>query len=227
MMECQSQLDLLRACFLYLLKTELFCFWRWKNESGLGLGLFTIKFSNFRALEQGWSTGAREFQSSWPDKFYVFKLWARWVRGRGRGGTWAHGRRLALRTAKSVCWTQTRSKEWLLLQQENMSAVGSGGAVCGETSRASRRIFQRSNTWLSALCSELALKSAPPPQHTLSLFSAWKPNFRGGRLTSAVDCFMPYFLSSECPWRHHHDLIWSQELEKQIMLPYGGWPAGP
>lgn len=159
--------------------------------------------------------------------FYVFKLWARWVRGRGRGGTWAHGRRLALRTAKSVCWTQTRSKEWLLLQQENMSAVGSGGAVCGETSRASRRIFQRSNTRLSALCSELALKSAPPLQHTLSLFFAWKPNFRGGRLTSAVDCFMPYFLSSECPWSHHHDLIWSQELEKQIVLPYGGWPAGP
>lgn len=81
-----------------------------------------------------------------------------------RGRTWAHCRRLALRKAKIACWTQTRSKEWLLLSRENMSTAGNGGAVCGETSRASRRIFQRSNTWLSALCSELTLES--PPTHT-------------------------------------------------------------
>lgn len=54
-----------------------------------------------------------------------------------------------------------QSKEWLLLQQENMSSSGRARVVSGVTSRASRQIFQRSNTLLSGFYSELALEFSP------------------------------------------------------------------
>lgn len=78
------------------------------------------------------------------------------------------------------------------MQQENMSAAGRGGAVCGETSRASRRIFQRNNTWLSALCSELALESTlPPARHTHLTFSL------PGKLTLEED-ISPLLVTLSC-----------------------------
>jgi hypothetical protein len=54
-----------------------------------------------------------------------------------------------------------QSWEWLLLQQENMSTGGSSRGVCGVTFRASRQIFQRSNTLLTGVYGELALESYP------------------------------------------------------------------
>lgn len=60
-----------------------------------------------------------------PTGFYFLKLWALWVRRRGRGRTWAHYTRVGIRGEGRDCVLDpNQRKEWLLLQHENMSTVG-------------------------------------------------------------------------------------------------------
>lgn len=152
-------------------------------EKWVGTGAFLmIKLSNPRALEQtmkvrfafteGRPIGGWQFQSSWSNKFLHLKAFERRESEceEERGRMWAHCRRLVLKTASTVCWTQTRAGSGCYCCKKIWAPVGVAELFVespfGPPGRSSREV-----THCLLVCTVSWLLESYPP---LSLLSAWK-----------------------------------------------------
>lgn len=99
-----------------------------------------------------------------------------------------------MREGRDCVLDPNQGKEWLLLQRENMSAVGEWlSCLWSWPQGLQANLPQGAKSLVTSLKSELVLESFRSLPS-----SAWKLDLRGESLPSALDSPTPHFLLSEC-----------------------------